>query len=92
MTSTIKYPNTVLEKALRERGVDCRCLWEHRGPKNTFIAWIVAYLVNGRVVMVQTYKEGGWDAFTPNSENDVEATIKDVMARTGALANSSQAA
>lgn len=84
------YPDHTLEDALRNHGADVGCLWELRGPKNTDVAWIVCYGVRGlgcgSVVLVETYKSGGWEAFTTNDKNDTQSTIADVLSRVG-LAN-----
>jgi hypothetical protein len=77
-----KYPSNILETKLRERGISVRCLWQENGPKNTAIAWQECLLVNGTPVIVQTFASGGWQAYTPNQSNDVEATINDVIERT----------
>lgn len=75
------YPDHTLENALRERGINVMCFWEVPGPKNTSIEWMVSYGVNGAVVLVQTYKDGGWEAYTHSKSNKVDDTIADVLAR-----------
>ena len=80
------YPSTVLQDRLRDAGVDCRCMWEIPGPKDTAIAWLSCYLVGKGVVIVQTFKDGnGWDSYTSCGKNSIEASVADVMERTGAL-------
>lgn len=77
------YPDHTLENAIRDRGVECRCLWELEGPKHGGIAWIVAYRINGRVVLVQTFRLGGWDAYTGAATNKISDTVADVFRRCG---------
>lgn len=80
------YPSHALTDGLRAKNIMARCLWETPGPVNTQIAWLAAYLVcapgkSGGVVIVQTYAGDGWDAYTSLGENDVDATIADVIER-----------
>lgn len=76
------YPSHVLEDELRKRGIPFRCMWEMKGPPDTFIEWIVCYLVGNTPMMVQTFKEGhGWNAFSPCDKNETDATVEDVIAR-----------
>lgn len=83
------YPDRTLETELVRRGCQVRCLWQLPGPRGTMIAWIEGILVNppetpGNVVMVQTFKQGGWTAYTSNNSLEVEAMIQDVIARVSA--------
>lgn len=76
------YPNHILEEELRKRGVDVRCMWVEKGPRDTGIAWHECLLVKGRIVLVQTFEGGrSWDAFTSNDDGDIEATVEDVIKR-----------
>lgn len=76
------YPSHVLEDELRKRGVLVQCMWEVKGPENTFVEWIVCYLVDSTVMMVLTYNDGrSWNAFTPCSDGRIDATVEDVIAR-----------
>ena len=80
-----KYPDRTLEHAVRAAGISCRCLWEIKGPKDTGIAWMAAYLVGHQVCLVQTFKDGGgWNAFTPCSSGRIDDTVADVIARCSA--------
>lgn len=75
------YPDHTLENGLRERGIPYRVLWEMKGPKDTAISWLAAYLVGSRVVIVQTYAKGhGWDVYLPSQVGKVEETIEEVIA------------
>jgi hypothetical protein len=83
------YPDSTLEHELVKRGCQVRCLWQIPGPKNTMIAWMEGILVQppegpGAVVIVQTYTQGGWEAFTANKSTDIQDTAEDVMARVSA--------
>lgn len=77
------YPSHALENAIRERGYRCDTLWETKGPRATAVAWMVCYLINGRVVIVQTGRHGEWEAFTSNDSPEAKATVDDVLARCG---------
>ncbi len=77
------YPNHTLENALRDKGISCPCLWEQ---KTTAGGYLVAYLVQGVVVIVQTYPDGrGWQAFVPVESNKVSETVDEIIRRTTAL-------
>ena len=78
-----EYPDRTFEKRAREDGHNCPCLWQERGPKNTGIAWMVAYRLGSGVVIVQTYTEGGWRAYTDGPEAEFENIVQDVYARCG---------
>lgn len=75
------YPSHVLEEEIRKRGYPIRCMWEMKGPPNTRIIWVVCYLCEGTIVLVTTYEGGSWEAFTPNQDGKIEATVEDVIAR-----------
>jgi hypothetical protein len=82
--TTKTYPDQTFERAARDAGAWVHVLWEQPGPKDTLIAWNVAYNVNGAPVIVQTYKDGdGWNVFTCAVTNDVQASIADALARCG---------
>ena len=81
-TKTKTYPSHVLEDELRQRGIAVQCVWEMRGPPNTFVEWIVCYIVGNTVMLVETHKNGhGWNAFTPCADGEISATVDDVIAR-----------
>jgi hypothetical protein len=75
------YPDHTLENELRERGIWAKCLWEMRGPKDTDIAWMVAYAIAGSVVIVQTYKSGGWQVYLPSQSIRTDETVGEVIER-----------
>ena len=77
------YPDRTIENAAREVGAQVICLWQLRGPEHTQIAWIEGLLINGEVVLIQTFAEGGWSAYTALRSNRVDETIADVLARCG---------
>lgn len=78
------YPDHTLENAVRAAGHSCRCLWEMKGPPRTLIAWLVAYDINGRVCIVQTFKDGnGWNVYTACNSIGIDDTVADVLARCG---------
>jgi hypothetical protein len=59
------YPDKTFEDAARKCNIVVKVLWEMPGPSNTAVAWMVAYSINGRVAIVQTYfGDCGWDVFT----------------------------
>lgn len=78
------YPDTTLEKAVREAGYRCNVLVEHPGPKDTNVAWIVVYRINGREFLVSTLRDGGWEAYGQLCQlNDVKATVEAVLSHAG---------
>lgn len=78
-----KYPDRTLEERCRAAGATVRCLWQMRGPKNTVIAWMECLQVGSGVVIVQTFKGGGWEAYSSLPVNEIDATVADVLARCG---------
>jgi hypothetical protein len=79
MTKT--YPNRTLETALRNRSIPYRLLWEIKGPPNTQIAWLTAYAIGKGVCILQTFVDGGWEAYTHDAFNDAGKAVDDVVAR-----------
>lgn len=80
------YPDTMLQRLVREAGYQMNPVWEIPGPKNTRVAWLTGYNLNGRMVIVSTFDDrhgGGWEAYTSNDSTGVPATVKDVLARCG---------
>lgn len=85
------FPDRTLEEELVKRGCQVRCMWQLPGPKGTMIAWMEGILVqtpsgHGDVVIVQTFRTGGWSAFTANRSIDIPDTVEDVIARVSAPA------
>ncbi len=78
------YPSRVLRDKLAERGITAHLSWEIEGAPGTLVAWLSCYQVVSNVCIVETYRGGGWEAFTPNMAADIDATIADVIARCGA--------
>lgn len=78
------YPSHVLTDALRDKNVTAQLMWEIPGPKDTQIAWLSCYLIGSCLCVVQTFQGGdGWLALTSNGENNTDAAIADVVARSG---------
>lgn len=75
------YPSHVLAEALRANNIGVCLLWEIPGPRDTEIAWLSCYQVSMQICIVETFHDCGWQAFTPNTENGTDATVKDVMNR-----------
>jgi hypothetical protein len=79
------YPNTMLVDECRKHGVDLSLAWEIPGPKNTGVVWLSCYGVVGRagplLVIVETFRDGGWQAFTHDRSNKVQDTVADVLSR-----------
>ena len=74
------YPDHTLENAARAAGVRVVVLWEMRGPANTAVDWMGGYQIDHLPVIVQTYTDGdGWNVFAPNSTNDVDRTIAEIL-------------
>ena len=34
-------------------------MWEMKGPKNTDVAWLSCWVVQGQLIIVETFKSGG---------------------------------
>jgi len=69
------------EEGLRERGYGVRCMWQQPGPKDTMIEGMECIAVHHddfapRLFIIQSFREGGWDAFAAVSdENNVHSTL-----------------
>lgn len=87
-----KYPNKTLQSRLRDRDVECRLMWEIKGPKDTDVSWLSCYLVGrNTVIHVSTYKSGGWDAYLPAAfgvevDDTVNSVLKHLTKRNGPIA------
>jgi hypothetical protein len=57
------------------------CVWEAMLDKAAMENNNPAYLIETGLVIVSTYRGGGWDAYTALPKNDIEATIADVIER-----------
>ncbi len=80
--NTKTYPSDVLVNQLRAAGHRVGLMWEIKGPKDTMIAWISCYLVNGdMIVHVLTYHKGnGWEYLMPGVEMQTDKVVDDVIA------------
>lgn len=68
------------QASLAGRGIEYNLMWRIAGPANTQIAAIAAYLINGRVVIVQEWHKGGWEVYAPASDSlDIDETINAVL-------------
>lgn len=76
-----RFPDSTLEERCRAAGAEVRCCWQMKGPKDTAIAWMECLQIGSGIVIVQTYKGGGWEAYSALPVNEIEATVADVLAR-----------
>lgn len=82
MSKTKIPPSTVLCDRLRAAGCPSTLMWRIDGPLSGGIAWTSCYMVEGRSVIVLTFRDGnGWDAYTNCDSNNIDATVADVLAR-----------
>lgn len=78
--------NTFVEETLRTEGYSVQTCWEMKGPKDTSVAFLTMYLVHppedgaeGTLMLVQTYFNGGWEAFPQASRsNEINATMDSI--------------
>lgn len=57
-------------------------LWVIDGIQNTSVEEMAAFVIKGRVVILQKYREGGWEVYAPVSDsNDVETTLQELEKR-----------
>lgn len=82
------FPNNTLEQRAREAGAEVRCVWQTRGPKDTGVAWLECLQIGSRgdFVIVETFKHGGWNAFSAPHSNRIDDTVADVLERCGVKA------
>jgi hypothetical protein len=79
------YPDRTLETRVREAGARVAVMWQMRGPKDTGVAWLECFQIGerGDLVIVETFKHGGWNAFSAPHSNSVNATVADTLERCG---------
>lgn len=75
------FPNQALEKRLIAEGVAVVCMWQLRGPENTGVAWLECLMANHVMLIVETYRDGGWEVFTAAQSVDVDLTVAEVLSR-----------
>lgn len=74
-----KYPDRTLSHMAISAGAKVRCLWEERGPKDTGVAWMECMLINDGIVIVETFKGGGWQVFLGATTLRVDDTLVEVF-------------
>ena len=81
-------PNRTVEDFARAAGANVRVMWQMPGPNDTGVAWLECLMVGDRgdMVIIETFKHGGWNAFTAPHSNRVDDTLIDVMRRCGVKA------
>jgi len=75
------FPDLTLQNAAAAADVSCKLLWEITGPSLTNVAHLSCYALGQSLVIVETFIDGGWQAFTPNASNRIDDTIQDVFNR-----------
>jgi hypothetical protein len=83
MVKKVEFPDGTLESCLRAQGITVTCCWQMKGPKHTDIAWLECLAVGKSIVIVETFKTGGWNALTPNDSTLITETVDDVKRRCG---------
>ena len=79
MAKTTRYPDTTLVDRLRGQGYEPRILWQQRGPPNTLVVWQECYSVGKTLMILQTFKEVGWQAFFPLVERDTDSAVGEAV-------------
>lgn len=74
-----KYPDNTLEKMAVAAGAQVHCLWQQPGPKNTSIAWIECLAIDQTIVIVETFKLGGWLPLVAVNKGRVDDTVAAVL-------------
>lgn len=78
-------PNRTLIKWLIENEIAFGSMWQMPGPKDTNVTWMEAIHVGATIVIVQTFKDGGWDAYVPASNTNSAAVTIEAVARAAGL-------
>ncbi|MBY0361822.1 MAG: hypothetical protein K2X45_07930 [Phreatobacter sp.] len=77
------YPDQTLEKAAIAAGALVQPLWQRTGPPGTGVVWMEGLLINGHLIIVQTF-EDGFQAFgTIGDKNGTDKTVEAVFAHCG---------
>jgi len=93
-----QHPDTTLESVLVKLGFDVRCMWQKAGAPEDGWAWLEMLSISGgpndmprgpgaaphSMVIVQTFKDGGWDCYRGSHTNSTVETIRQVMLDTNA--------
>jgi hypothetical protein len=74
------FPSQTLVRAVRDAGHAMQLLWQVPGQPNTRVAWICCYEVGRSLVIVETFVDEQWNAFTPPVIDD---RVSDVFNRCG---------
>lgn len=91
-------PDTTLESVMVKLGFTVRCTWQKTGAAEDGWAWLECLCITGgpndlrrerdaapmAMVIVQTFKGGGWEVFRSGRTNSITDTIRDVMTAAGA--------
>jgi hypothetical protein len=77
------YPDQTVEKALQAAGARILPMWQVAGPRNTAIAWMECLLVNEHLVLIQTFKDGGFRAFVSMQGTTADEQVRSVLAACG---------
>lgn len=86
-------PDTTLESILAKLGFSVRCMWQKRGAPEDGWSWLECIMVTGgpndkprdhehapiAMMIVQTFKGGGWSSYLANIENSIESAVREVM-------------
>lgn len=76
-------PDRTVENAARAAGADVSVMWIIPGPPHTQVACIECLIINKGMVLVETFRDGGWNAFTSRLGNDRDQAVADVLNQCG---------
>lgn len=77
------YPNQTVEKAAIAAGAQVVPLWQMAGPPGTAVVWMEGLLINGHLIIVQTFETSFQVLVTVTDGRQLESQIDAVFARCG---------
>lgn len=77
------YPDQTVEKAAIAAGAQVLPLWQMAGPARTSVVWMEGLLINGHLVIVQTFETGFQVLAAVTDGRHVNDQVDAVLARCG---------
>lgn len=80
--AVLREVNAKLEAWLDKIGA--RCMWQlTRGKEEKPHSFVECWMANGRIFIIERYQDSGWQIYTGNDSNAIDATFADAERRLG---------
>jgi hypothetical protein len=80
------YPDQTVEKAAIAAGAQVLPLWQMAGPARTSVVWMEGLLINGHLVIVQTFESGFLALTTVTNSREANGQVDAILTRCGVKA------